>query len=499
MRPLVLAIGVALMLPSVALAKSRVALVPFEGDNGGAVEDLVADVLDGDYTVAGPSQVRRTIDKLGLESELSERDLKKLANELEAEAIVRGDVTTKNGHKVLHVRLFVNGKRIHGFKVEFASTRSDKMKQALKDKLLEKLAGDDKPRKKKPAEEEADTSAKTDKADKPDKGEKAEGDEGDETKPGKGKGDETADTGDKPAGGGDEEDADRPKKKKRVAVADDDDEEVSARVEVGGGGAMGPHTANRAAIRVDFGPSASRRQLTFTSRVYDQAPKPYENSVVPGGRVAGDLYPAAFGNPDGLAAGLGIGGDFDQTIGLKLQSTAQTGTKFPVVQKHWSVGARLRIVVGKKPTSPSITFRGGYFHRMFEVDRSALMAGNIIDLPDVFYRGFNPGADLRFPIGGMIALVLGGEAYLVTDAGEIQKANQYGQARVTGGQGYAGLDIVIAKRFAVRVVGEFAQIGYSFTGNGEMTNNRDGVPTTKDIGGAADRYMGGALTFGVMY
>ena len=43
-------------------------------------------------------------------------------------------------HKVLHVRLFVNGKRVKGFKVEFGSTRSEKVKTALKDKLLEKLA-----------------------------------------------------------------------------------------------------------------------------------------------------------------------------------------------------------------------------------------------------------------------------------------------------------------------------------------------------------------------
>jgi hypothetical protein len=32
-----------------------------------------------------------------------------------------------------------------------------------------------------------------------------------------------------------------------------------------------------------------------------------------------------------------------------------------------------------------------------------------------------------------------------------------------------------------------------------MTNNRDGDPGTKDVGGAADRYIGGAATFGVVY
>jgi hypothetical protein len=58
---------------------------------------------------------------------------------------------------------------------------------------------------------------------------------------------------------------------------------------------------------------------------------------------------------------------------------------------------------------------------------------------------------------------------------------------------------VLGKRFAVRAVGEFSQVGFAFTGNGTEANNRDGDPTTKDVGGAADRVIGGALTFGVLY
>jgi hypothetical protein len=220
---------------------------------------------------------------------------------------------------------------------------------------------------------------------------------------------------------------------------------------------------------------------------------------VPGARVGGELYPLAFGNPDGIAAGLGVGGDFDQTIGLKLRSTAQPGTTFPVKQTHWSVGARFRIAFGKKPTSPTVTLTGGIFHRRFSVDRSALMMGNIIDLPDVLYQGYNPGVTMRFPFVASFALVLGGDAYLVTNAGQISKNTSYGQARITGGEGFAGFELVLAKRFAVRAVAEASQVGFAFTGNGTEANNRDGDPTTKDVGGAADRVIGGALTFGVLY
>jgi hypothetical protein len=456
------------MLPAVAWGKPRVAIVEFDGDPGGELSDVVAELLEGDYAISGPSQVRRAVDKLGLDSELSsEKQLKKVAKELDAEAVIRGDVAEKSsGRKILHVKLFAGGKKVKGFKVEFVSAKSDKMRTALRDKLVERLDA-----------------------------EKSKGDEAvaDEDKP---KGDDAEE--DKPKS--DDEDIDGgKKKKKRVARAGGDDEEdITGSVEVAPV-RTSSHTANRAAIRVDFGPSASRRQLVFTSRAFEQAPKAYENAVVPGGRVGGELFPLAFGNPDGIAAGLGVGGDFDQTVGLKLRSTAQPGTTFPVKQTHWSVGGRFRIAFGKKPTSPTVTLTGGIFHRRFSVDRTALMMGNVIDLPDVLYQGYNPGVTMRFPFVASFALVLGGDAYLVTSAGQISKNTSYGQARITGGEGFAGFDVVLGKRFAVRAVGEFSQVGFAFTGNGTEANNRDGDPTTKDVGGAADRVIGGALTFGVLY
>lgn len=457
------------MLPAVAWAKPRVAIVEFEGDPGGELSDTVAELLEGDYAISGPSQVRRTVDKLGLDNELSsEKQLKKVAKELGAEAVIRGDVAEKSGgRKILHVKLFAGGKKVKGFKVEFVSAKSDKMRMALKDKLTERL--------------DAEKS----------KGDEAVADDDDDAK--------KRDDDKRKSDDDDDIDGGRGKKKKRVARAGgDDDEEITGSVEVTPV-RMSSHTANRAAIRVDFGPSASRRQLVFTSRAFEQAPKAYENAVVPGARVAGDLYPLAFGNPDGIAAGLGVGGDFDQTMGLKLRSTAQPGTTFPVKQMHWSVGARFRIAFGKKPTSPTVTLSGGIFHRRFSVDRSALLMGNVIDLPDVLYQGYNPGVTMRFPFVASFALILGGDAYLVTDAGQITKNTSYGQARITGGEGFAGFDISLGKRFAVRAVAEASQVGFAFTGNGAEANGRDGDTSTKDVGGAADRVIGGALTFGVLY
>jgi hypothetical protein len=117
----------------------------------------------------------------------------------------------------------------------------------------------------------------------------------------------------------------------------------------------------------------------------------------------------------------------------------------------------------------------------------------------VFYRGFDPGLEFRIPIVEQVALLFGGQAVLVTSTGQIQKLDHYGRAKVTGGQGMAGIDIVIAGRVALRVSAEMAQFGFAFTGNGELTYNRDNDPTTPDVGGAADRYYGGSATLAVLY
>jgi len=110
-----------------------------------------------------------------------------------------------------------------------------------------------------------------------------------------------------------------------------------------------------------------------------------------------------------------------------------------------------------------------------------------------------PGARVRIPFGKNFALFGGGSAMLITDAGPIDETSQYGQAKVIGLQANAGLDITIKNRFGLRLEGDYAQVGFAFVGNGTEAIDRDGDPTTVDVGGAADRYYGGSVTFAVMY
>lgn len=480
------------LLASSALAKPKVALVAFEGDANGTISEVLADLLDGDYAVAGSRQVSRTLDKLGLDTELSEKDLRKLANELEVDAIIRGDLSKSGKRKLLHVKLFVNGKKVRGFKVEFASHKSAKFKSMLKDKMDEKLAIEPKKKRSEPAESAFDDE---DPVGGKKRTKKSSAFDRDETRADRD--DEDSESRDRRDDDEDSDDEDRPRKRTSAAI-DDEEIGVGSRVELGSKSSSG-RNANVLAVRLDVGPSVSSRRLVFNSREFEEAPKPYENNPVGGMRVGGELYPFSFINPHGILAGIGFAGHYDQTLKLNLQSTAQPGTKFPVAQKHWSVGARIRIAFGRSARAPTVTLGGGYFHRVFKVDRSLLMEGNIIDLPDVFYRGFDPGLEFRIPIIKQLAFVAGGQALLVTNTGQIQQLYSYGQAKVTAGQAHAGLDIVIANRVALRLSGEYAQFGYDFTGNGEQTYNRDNDPSTPDVGGASDRFVGGSATLAVLY
>jgi hypothetical protein len=520
---LLIAIGLVLA-PAEVLAKPRVALVTFEGDPAGKAQDVVSEIIGDDVMLVGPKQVNRTVDKLGLDpASLADKDLRKLSKELAADAVVQAKLSKAGDHKLLHFKVFLHGKKQKGFKVEFASLKSKVFRQQLHDKMIEKLEAepqsDTTVAEKQPAHDDDDEDpltggkrvkkvkqAKQVAASEDDplatmkkkRGEKA----GDEPKPDP---DETTKSvahedakGDDLKGDGDDE-APRHRKQK-VAHADDDDAadaDVTAHVVVKSKGGDG-HAANRDAFRVDLGGSVQKRSLSFTSRNFPQAPTGYSPQPTGGARLGLELYPLAFSS-EGIAAGLGVAGSYDQTIGLSLRSAAQLGTKFAVTERHYELGPRFRMVFGHTPTSPSVTLGVSYMNRTFTINRTALSPGNTIDIPDVVYKGFDPTLEVRVPLSERVAIIAGGELILLESAGPIQNLDSYGQAKITGGSGMLGFDLQLARHVAFDVRGELTQIGFAFTGNGAMANNRDGDPSSKDVGGAADRYIGGVATIAVLY
>jgi hypothetical protein len=427
--------------------------------------------------------VNKAVDKLGFDADMTEKQAKKLSTEVEADAIAIGKLGKSGPNKTLHFALYIHGKKARGFTVTFNSAKSDRFRAKLRDKMVTKIAGESS--EKKVADEgegEGDEDPLATKKDKPEKKAKklAKQDE-----------DEEAD---------EDEDGKKKKKKKRVARGEDD-EEIDGEAEVSERATSSPkHSANRVAARLDVGVSFKNRQLTYNSRGnFPEGPKPFKTAPVPGGRFEVELYPLAFANPKSIAAGFGIAAEYDKTLLLTLRTTDEPLVAVKANQQWYSVGVRMRFVLGSTATSPSITLGVGYGKRRFTTDKSGLMDAGSLDVPDTNYTVIDPGLSFRIPLFSALALTAGGRGLIITDAGPIQQPTSYGRAKVYGVYASGGLDIVLGNRFAIRLLAEFQQVGFSFTGTGDMARNRDMDPDTKDVGGAADRSIGGSATLAVLY
>ncbi|HMG21875.1 MAG TPA: hypothetical protein VK607_11175, partial [Kofleriaceae bacterium] len=117
------------LLSHTASAKPKVALTQIEGDASGDVRDAVAEALEGkELALIGSREVNRAVDKLGDLADLTEKDFKKLAGELEADAIVAGKLDKVGTAKTLRFRLFVHKKMAKGFTVSFKDAKSEKFR-----------------------------------------------------------------------------------------------------------------------------------------------------------------------------------------------------------------------------------------------------------------------------------------------------------------------------------------------------------------------------------
>jgi hypothetical protein len=290
---------------------------------------------------------------------------------------------------------------------------------------------------------------------------------------------------------GDDEDARPPRGRDDEAAPSDDEEGVTAH-------ARRHHDAPKIqAAVIDAGLSVTGRQLTFTSRAFAQAPHGYKGPFAPGGHVDGAIYPLALSDRSSAAAGLGFDFEYDQTTSLTTRTSEAMSVVMPTSEDHWAIGGRYRFAIGSGGTQLAVGF--DYSHRQFVVDRSGLPPGASLDLPDVVYKAYAPEVAARIPLGPRVTLTANGRVLLIKSAGAIQTQAEYGAAKVTGGEGAAGLEILVSSNVVLNVSGTAAIIGYAFTGNGLMSANRDGDPTTKDVGGAMDQYIGGMATLGIAY
>jgi hypothetical protein len=351
------------------------------------------------------------------------------------------------------------------------------------------------------ARTEAKTEAKTDA-----KTEAKTEAKGDAEAKGEAKGDAKSD-----AKAADDGDDDKPRAKAKRAAARDDDDPLGAtkpKDEPAGSDdddAAGvriarlpvDRTASVFAARLDLGASMVGRSLKFDGTAASVTPAAYRNLPVPGAHVAAEIYPLALRDPSSLLAGIGLAAEYDQTMALTLRASDEMTVPLKITERHYSVGARFRLALGHAENPPTVTVGAGYSAQTFMVDRSHLMSPGSLDLPDVDYRMFDPGAWFRMPLG-RFAVTVGARALLVTSAGPIQRADQYGATSVLGGNAEIGVEYMFG-RFVARLAGEATQLSLSFAGGGTLSSARDGNSATVDVRGATDRYYGGVATVGVVY
>src|SRR4051812_44923835 len=88
---------------------TKVALTQITGDTTGLGKTVAGALAEGELEVVAGKQVTRAIDRLGLTDALGERDLAKLADELEVDAVVKGALD-RRGHR-LRFTVFAGGKQ----------------------------------------------------------------------------------------------------------------------------------------------------------------------------------------------------------------------------------------------------------------------------------------------------------------------------------------------------------------------------------------------------
>jgi hypothetical protein len=465
-----LAFVLVLVLPAVALAKPKVAVAPLDNDTDGKITAVLVDAADDHATVTKPSKVEKAMDKLSL-SELNKKALKKLRIELEVEVIIHGKVGRENGKR--HIELVLSGKGKKQMTIDVAIGSPKSLKKDLSkrlDKKIEEMTGGDED----PDDEDAPKKFSDD--DKPKK----------------------HDDDDKPK----HADEDRPKKhddedrhaKKHVAsddevtASDEDTGKKHHRRKHHGDDDEAPprNSLTTGAVWADVGAEVARRTLTWSATGTTRPPR--VGTAAGAATIGGEIYPFAFDSPSGGQAGLGFYGDYARTVGLSI-AVPGTTLKTPIKDGHYEVGARYRFVFG----DTSVAVGGAYWRRYYMADRSSLMMPTQLDMPDVDYAAFAPGAEARFAATPAVAAFASFDVPLVMASGDIQSATSYGKGTVIAFDVLGGVQILLGPHYALQLAGAFDQVGIKFQA---LPNS---LAQTRGVSAATDRSYGVNATIGILY
>jgi hypothetical protein len=476
----------ALAVPRAALAEKRIVVLDIEGAPSPRLRDTVAALIRVRHQVISDTKYKSAAERIGAKG-LEAGDVARVAQAVEADGVLTGAISRQANRRyllVLRLRAGADGKPVKKFTLWLDSPRlSPQLKSQLSARLLTAIDG-------LPLIEGA-RSRPPDRA-------------GAGAAAGKGF-QESLEVADEEFN---ENETLEAEDESGSAVQGSGGDASGMRSSADPGGRDGPGGVDwrayafASAASVHVGGSLVVRDLTFTTtRDFPQAPQGYDGPLAPGLYASGEIYPLGFlrGRHRVLTM-FGMGFEVDRVIGL--QTAIDSGIMdilAPTTQMRYSVGLRARYNILGNPSLPTIKLGFGLGRLSFEVNRDDVPLGVVLDVPNTAYSYWEPALSVHVPVARRVALTAAGTFLFITDAGEVQAPEQYGQALVKGFTAGLGMDVLATRGLLVRLSGAYTAVNFEFSGTGAQTNGRDGDNTTQDVDGAHDRYLSGALTLGYVF
>jgi TolB-like protein len=529
--------------------KKRVVVLDFEGPKAERFHDDLIKLLRKSHTVVSTDKWNGTAEELEAGT-VTARDLKKVARKLGVDAIVEGKIEKRRDEFI--IRLKLHDGRTGGLVGAPIDTKAEgpridgRAQRELKDELvdaIDRVAANDgdgeppaAPDKRGQRRDEGDPDDAARPAARPGKStrkpaEPAESaaSDADDTRPrrtGFSKHFDDEPTGNRTARPSDRDpparrpardaaarddddpavrktkpsrgDGDRTSARPKVAARDDDD----ARGEPGERDApTAPPRARRAlapgerAVDAVAGLSFTGRTLTFSVRSGLSPRPPNYNGAAPapGATLDAALYPLAIGHTrSDRLKDLGLNLVLDRVFSIKSKNAA--GQTFDSTESRYGLAAVFRYPFAASASAPVAFATLGYTSQGFSISNQ-LMAG----APSVKYGIIGPGIGIHYPVTPQIVASASARYLLVTGAGAIEGALQYGEAATSGFETGLAIDYAITRAIFVRGALRYESIGVKFKGTGALSSSFDGDPATQDVYSARDRYFGGSLAAGYVY
>jgi TolB-like protein len=498
--------------PADAAKKKKVVVLDFKGPKAAPIQKKVVAALKKSATVINQAKFTAASKKVkGFKANAA--GVSKVAKKLKAHAVVSGKVSKKKKKYKLTIQVREGRSGDYVGDDIVVTMKAGKLTAAQEKKIARELkaAIEDLPSPGKPVaeEEEEEPVAEEDggggggggggeeeAAPKEDEDEVrvAGADDGEKEEP-------AAEEEDKGAGDDEEKDdkEDKEEEDKDKDDDDDDDEKSVSKSAKLSSAQQADMDARGRAVDVSAGLSFQSRALTFA---HDgdlvNTPQGYDGAMVPGLYVLGEVYPMALVDKKttGFTRHIGLTFMIDKVLLIK-SKPAGMDVDLPTSQTRFGIGLVYRWNFGTTPTSPTLKIGAKYNKLSFTIDESAAPTA-MVEIPDVSYTYIDPGVAFRYPITEKIAANAEAHYLIVSKAGQISEATQYGASKVSGFDVDLGGEYKLSSSLLVRAGFRLSKISLKFSGDTGDLKNRD-ADAEADVQSASDRYLGIYATAGYLF